>query len=62
MKKNEEIQCPHGKREGSLVLCEKSAEEIGALTVWINKEDGRIIVTPFWCAERCKLQGGEGHL
>ena len=57
-----DFRCRHGRREGSLMLCELPAGEIGALPVWTNKEDGRVIVTPFWCLHRCTRRGGAGHI
>ena len=48
--------------DGKLVYCSRPAEETGALAVWKRAVCGRIIVTPGWCRDRCKLHGGPGHL
>lgn len=58
----DEKQCPHGEVDGTMVMCSKDPSETGVLPVWKSCTTGQIIVTPFWCRERCKLQGGEGHL
>lgn len=59
---NDKIACPHGQADGKLVLCSEPPEKTGALSVWKCCDSAHIIVTPFWCRERCKVHGGEGHL
>lgn len=58
----DKTKCPHGEPDGKLVYCSRPAEETGALAVWKRAVCGRIIVTPGWCRDRCKLHGGPGHL
>lgn len=51
----EKYPCPHGKIEGSLVICSAPVEQTGASKEWMNAEKTGIIVTPWYCVNSCPL-------
>jgi hypothetical protein len=50
---SEKYPCPHGRKEGALVICTAPTEESNASREWMNAEKTGIIVTPWYCAMTC---------
>lgn len=50
----ETFRCEHGINQGPLIFCELPSEETGARPAWKRKVDSRLIVTPFWCENKCR--------
>ena len=51
----EKYPCPHGSKEGSLVICTAPAEQTGASLEWMNFEKTGIILTPSFCVKSCPM-------
>lgn len=49
----EKYPCPHGKKEGALVICTAPVEETLASNEWQTFEKDGIIVTPWYCVLTC---------
>lgn len=51
----EKYPCPHGRKEGSLVICTAPVEQTGASEEWMNFDKTGIILTPMFCVKSCPL-------
>ncbi|WP_458401014.1 hypothetical protein [Mailhella sp.] len=51
----EKYPCPHGQKEGALVICTAPAEKTGASQEWMNFQKTGLILTPFFCVRSCPL-------
>jgi hypothetical protein len=51
----EKFPCPHGRREGSLVICSAPVEQTKALKEWMDVAKTGIIVTPYFCVKTCPM-------
>lgn len=49
----ETFRCEHGINQGPLIFCELPSAETGARPAWKRKVDARLIVTPYWCENKC---------
>ena len=50
----ENLRCPHGERVQALMLCSLDCAVSGAHPDRKAKADGRFIITPWWCLNKCR--------
>lgn len=50
----ENLRCPHGERYQALMLCSLNCDLSGAHPDRKAKADGRFIITPWWCLNKCR--------
>ena len=51
----EKYPCPHGTKEGALVICTAPVEQTNASKEWMNFEKTGIILTPSFCVKSCPM-------
>lgn len=49
-----ELKCPHAEFKQQIILCDQAPEVTGAPTVWKARDSKKIIVTDYWCFNKCK--------
>ena len=50
----ENLRCPHGERVQALMLCSLDCAVSGAHPDRKAKADGRFIIPPWWCLNKCR--------
>ena len=51
----EKYPCPHGRKEGALVICTAPVEKTNASKEWMNFDKTGIILTPSFCVKSCPM-------
>lgn len=52
---SEKYPCPHGRRDGALVICTAPADKTGAQKEWMAFDKSGLILTPSFCVKTCPL-------